>query len=90
MKINKQIRVTGRVQGVFFRKSTQQKALELGIKGWVRNEPDESVLVEIEGNSSAVLAMEEWLGQGPPAAKVTSLEISEGEEIGYPDFLVLR
>jgi len=47
-------------------------------------------LVEIEGNSSAVLAMEEWLGQGPSTAKVTSLEISEGEEIGYPDFLVLR
>jgi acylphosphatase len=90
MKINKQIKVIGRVQGVFFRKSTQQKAIELGIKGWVRNEPDESVMVEIEGNHSATLEMENWLRQGPPLAKVDSLEISEGEEAGYADFLILK
>lgn len=90
MKINKQIRLSGRVQGVFFRKSTQQKALELGITGWVRNEPDGSVLVEMEGNLSAMMEMEEWLKHGPPIAKVESLEISEGGVFGHPDFLIVR
>lgn len=90
MKINKQIRVSGRVQGVFFRKSTQQKALELGIKGWVKNEPDGSVLVEIEGIPSSIMEMEKWLKQGPPAAKVTSIEITDGEVFNHADFLIVR
>jgi acylphosphatase len=90
MKINKQIKVSGRVQGVFFRKSTQQKALELGIKGWVKNEPDGSVLVEMEGNLSAMMEMEDWLKQGPPMAKVESLDITEGEIFHHADFLIVR
>jgi len=90
MKINKQIKVSGRVQGVFFRKSTQQKALELGIKGWVRNEPDGSVLVEVEGILSAVEEMKDWLRLGPPMAKVEFLEITEGEVFHHADFLILR
>ncbi|MCR9014326.1 acylphosphatase [Aquiflexum gelatinilyticum] len=90
MKINKQIKVSGRVQGVFFRKSTQQKALELGIKGWVKNEPDGSVLVEMEGNLSAMMEMEEWLRNGPLLAKVEFLEISDGEVFNHADFLILR
>lgn len=90
MKINKQIKVSGRVQGVFFRKSTHQKALELGIKGWVKNEPDGSVLVEMEGNLSATMEMEEWLKHGPPLAKVEFLEITDGEVLNHADFLIVR
>jgi acylphosphatase len=90
MKINKQIKVSGRVQGVFFRKSTQQKALELGIKGWVKNEPDGSVLVEMEGNLSAMMEMEEWLKHGPLLAKVEFLEITDGEVLNHGDFLIVR
>jgi acylphosphatase len=90
MKINKQIKVSGRVQGVFFRKSTQQKAMELGIKGWVRNEPDGSVLVEVEGIPSAVEEMKDWLRHGPPMAKVESLEITKGQVFHHADFLILR
>jgi acylphosphatase len=87
--MNKKIRVTGNVQGVFFRKCTQQKALELGIKGWVKNEPDGSVLTEIEGEFYAVMAMEEWLKKGPPNAKVNALWVEEGEKQGYADFSIL-
>jgi acylphosphatase len=90
MKINKRIKVNGRVQGVFFRKSTQQKALELGIKGWVKNEPDGSVLVEMEGNFSAMMEMEEWLKHGPPLSKVEFLEITDGEVLNHADFLIIR
>lgn len=88
--MNKKIRITGKVQGVFFRKWTQQKALELGIKGWVKNEPDGSVLTEIEGEFYAVLAMEKLLRKGPPQAKVESLWEEEGTKQGFTDFLILH
>ena len=90
MRINRQVKVFGRVQGVFFRQSTFQKALELEIKGWVKNEPDGTVQVEIEGNQTAVLEMERWLKSGPPLAKVENIKVTDGEEKGYQDFLIKR
>lgn len=88
--MNRQIKVTGKVQGVFFRKSTQKKALDLGLTGWVKNEEDGSVLVEIEGDLPSILAMQSWLRLGPPNAKVEELEIISGEERFYEDFLILE
>ena len=88
--MNKKIRITGKVQGVFFRKWTQQKAMELGIKGWVKNEPDGSVLTEIEGEFYAVMAMEEFLRKGPPQSKVEALWEEEGEKQGFTEFLILH
>ncbi len=90
MKINKRIKVIGKVQGVFFRKSTREKARELGIMGWVRNEPDGSVLVEIEGPQQALILMESWLKTGPARAKVENLIVKEGEEKGYREFEIRR
>lgn len=84
--MNKQIKIIGEVQGVFFRKSTLQKAKELDIKGWVRNEPDGSVLAEIEGHQQAVMVMEAWLKTGPKKAKVEKLLVQPGEEKGYTGF----
>ncbi|WP_373496057.1 acylphosphatase [Aquiflexum sp.] len=89
MKISKRVRVFGKVQGVFFRKSTQQKAITLGIKGWVKNEADGTVLVEMEGDIRAILEMEYWLKKGPPMAEVESLDISQEDEKGYREFLIL-
>jgi acylphosphatase len=90
MKINKRIQIKGKVQGVFFRKSTQEKALQLGITGWVQNEPDGSVLTEIEGTAEAIAQMEQWLHQGPERARVEEVMIVEGEVKGYEDFQVKR
>ncbi|MCL6261385.1 acylphosphatase [Aquiflexum sp. TKW24L] len=90
MKINKRIKVSGKVQGVFFRNSAQQKALEFGIKGWVRNESDGTVLMEIEGGPDAILKMENWLRQGPPLAKIQSIEIFEGDPLGHTGFIILK
>jgi acylphosphatase len=90
MKINKQVKITGKVQGVFFRKSTWEKAITLGIKGWVRNDSDGSVLVEMEGNHTAITEMEKWLRKGSPLAKVDFLEITEGNERGHQEFLILN
>ena len=90
MKINKRIKIKGKVQGVFFRKSTQEKALELGISGWVQNELDGSVLTEIEGPATAIAQMEQWLRTGPERARVDEVIIVEGAVKGYDNFQVKR
>jgi acylphosphatase len=90
MKTNKRIKVVGKVQGVFFRKSTKEKARELDITGWVRNEPDGSVLTEIEGHRHSVMAMESWLKKGPERAEVEKLLIEDGKEQGYREFDIIR
>lgn len=66
--------VSGRVQGVFYRASTRQRALELGVTGHARNLPDGRVEVLACGPEAAVAALCQWLWQGPPAAKVTAVE----------------
>ena len=63
--------VEGRVQGVWFRDSTRREALSLGVFGWVRNRPDGTVEVQVEGPEDGVRRLTEWCQQGPPAAKVT-------------------
>lgn len=85
--MNQRIKVIGKVQGVFFRKSTQDKALELGIKGWVQNEPDGTVLTEIEGTDEQVLQMLNWLKEGPDRSKVDELQVLEkGKDKGHNSF----
>ncbi|MEE4296464.1 MAG: acylphosphatase [Wenzhouxiangella sp.] len=63
-------RVAGRVQGVFFRASTQRKALQLGLTGCARNEADGTVNVVARGEPELLDALENWLKKGPPAARV--------------------
>jgi acylphosphatase len=67
-------RVTGRVQGVFFRASTRQEAERLGVVGWVQNEPDGSVAIEAEGEEAAVRALLAYCAHGPPGARVGGIE----------------
>ena len=88
--MNKKIQVIGKVQGVFFRKRTQEKARELAVTGWVRNEADGSVSAEIEGNPEAITKMEAWLRVGPERAVVETILSEEGEEKGYLDFEIKR
>lgn len=75
-------RVEGRVQGVGFRMQAQSRATRLGIRGWVRNEPDGSVRVEAEGSREAIEEYERWLSQGPPGARVTNLDAHTGPSEG--------
>jgi len=67
-------RVTGRVQGVFFRAWTRDTALRLGLGGTVRNLPDGAVMVHLVGPVSSVERMEACLWQGPPASRVEGVE----------------
>ena len=66
--------VTGRVQGVFFRASTQREAQKLGVTGYAHNLPDGSVEVLACGDTAAVEQLKEWLWQGPPGARVSEVE----------------
>jgi acylphosphatase len=68
------IRVRGRVQGVSFRAATRDEAQSRGLTGWVRNDPDGSVLLEAQGDPAQVAALQAWCAHGPPAARVTGLE----------------
>ncbi|WP_198671112.1 acylphosphatase [Oceanibium sediminis] len=73
------IRITGRVQGVWFRGWTKQQAEALGLSGWVCNATDGSVLALISGEDAQVSAMVERLWRGPPAAKVREVECEAAE-----------
>ena len=69
--------VEGRVQGVFFRASTREEALRLGLDGWVRNLRDGRVEAWASGPVATLDAFEAWLRRGPPRAQVLALEIVE-------------
>ena len=67
--------VRGRVQGVGFRWSTQRRATELGLAGWVRNKSDGCVELHAEGDDEALESFFAWLQRGPRLARVESVEV---------------
>jgi acylphosphatase len=69
-----ELRVIGRVQGVFYRASTRTEAKRLGLRGWVRNEADGSVRLVAEGSREALDALVRWCHQGPAGARVDHVE----------------
>jgi len=71
--------IHGRVQGVFFRGSTVDRAREVGVKGWVRNRPDGTVEAVFEGSAAQVEEMVRYCREGPPWARVERVE--EFEEV---------
>jgi acylphosphatase len=81
--------ISGRVQGVWFRASTQEKALEYGVRGTVRNLVDGRVELVAEGEVEQVDLLLRWAANGPPMAAVDRVELEElppDEE--YSDFLI--
>ena len=66
--------VGGHVQGVFFRTSTREQALRLGLRGHARNLDDGRVEVVAVGGAQAIEALAQWLEDGPPAARVSDVE----------------
>jgi acylphosphatase len=71
----RRVRVRGRVQGVWFRASTAERATALGLRGHAENCPDGTVLVYAAGSSPALAALIEWLHTGPPMARVDAVEV---------------
>ena len=83
-------RIYGRVQGVFFRQSSQKEAQKLGLVGYAHNEADGSVLIEAEGSEEALNAFESWCRKGPANARVDRVEVQEEPVKGYQEFEVRR
>jgi acylphosphatase len=82
------VRVTGRVQGVAFRWYAVQEAERLGVRGWIRNEPDESVAGHFEGPDDAVDALVDWCRHGPSYASVRDLAVAEARPTGAEEFAI--
>lgn len=90
MKKHFTIRISGLVQGVFFRASTKEKADSLKISGRVRNEPDGSVYVEAEGEEEDLKAFIQWCQHGPPRAQVQKFELREEALKKFTTFAIER
>lgn len=83
--------VSGRVQGVWFRAATQERALQLGVTGWVKNRPDGRVEALFEGEPEAVERALAFVAEGPRLARVTGVEIERGDATGgFTGFEVRR
>lgn len=84
----KKIKVTGRVQGVFFRAFTQKTAQDLQLNGFVQNQEDGSVLVFVCGEMEKLSLFIEALRKGPPAARVMDLHIDAADYQALTDFTI--
>lgn len=86
--VRARVLISGRVQGVYFRGTTEDEARSRGLAGWVRNTPGGEVEAVFEGEREAVEAMVAWCHRGPPAARVTEVVVSWEEPRGERGFSV--
>ena len=84
------IKVSGKVQGVFYRASTKDQADALGIMGFVRNEPDGSVYIEAEAEEVTMHRFIDWCRQGPRLARVDQCQVVAKETVGFKHFEIRR
>ena len=84
--ISVHVRVSGRVQGVYYRAFTRDKAVALGVSGWVRNLPGGGVEAVLEGERQNVGELLKFMKSGPSGSMVLGMEFSELECKGYKDF----
>jgi len=84
----RRFRVSGRVQGVFFRATTRDTARRLGLTGWVRNRPEGDVELVACGDEAALKQLEEWLWRGPPHARVDGVMAAAVAAQEHADFVI--
>ena len=85
-RIRRRVIVRGQVQGVFFRDTVRRKARETGVAGWVKNRPDGTVEAVFEGPPPAVEEMIALASEGPPQARVDSVECLDEPVEGLGNF----
>ncbi len=89
MKIHVNISVSGRVQKIGFRYSTLEVANQLGIAGFVQNQPDGSVYIEAEGAEESVETFIGWCHQGPPWARVDDVRVEKTALRDFDSFEII-
>ncbi|MGD2201659.1 MAG: acylphosphatase [Candidatus Bathyarchaeota archaeon] len=90
MTVRVHLLISGRVQGVYYRKNARQEALRLGLTGWVKNLPDRRVEAVIEGEEDRVEEFIQWCRKGPPLAIVRDLKIEHQPATGSIDGFTIR
>jgi acylphosphatase len=80
------IQIMGQVQGVGFRYHAKQLADQLGLAGFVRNQSDGTVLIEVQGDTIKLDQFLDWCRQGPPAASVRGITVSDSQLFCEPGF----
>lgn len=90
MLVTYSIIISGKVQGVFYRQSTKEKAITIGITGTVENLPGGQVKIIATGTKEQMESLLDWCKQGPPKAVVTSVEISELSLQSFDRFSIIR
>ena len=90
MRKTLRIRITGKVQGVWYRQHTREKALELGVSGWVCNESDGSVSVTATGDASVLEKLVDWCHTGSPRSQVSGITIQEELLQEFDSFIIKR
>jgi acylphosphatase len=83
-----QLKIRGRVQGVFFRDSVRREAQRRGVAGWAANLPDGSVEVVLEGRPADVRELISYSSRGPRGAEVTGVEVEERTPRGLRGFQI--
>ncbi len=85
-----ELQISGTVQGVYYRASTQARARELNLTGFVENLADGRVHAVIQGSEENCRALIEWCRQGPPRARVSGVEVTSVAEQSYDSFQIQR
>ncbi|GAA4330918.1 acylphosphatase [Mucilaginibacter gynuensis] len=84
------ITVKGKVQGVYFRATTKAVADQLGVRGYVKNQPEGDVFIAAEADAPTLEMFLEWCNEGPEDAEVSSVESHDGELKNYRNFEVMK
>ena len=80
------LKITGKVQGVFFRAETKKKADELKLSGWVKNCSDGTVEIFAQGDDAKLNEFEKWCKKGPPMARVYGIQAKPQEPSDFSKF----
>ena len=89
-RVHYNIQVKGKVQGVWFRKYTKEKADNLGLKGFVKNEVNEDVYIEVEGTKIMLTHFINWLYEGSPFSNVSEVIYKSKGVQNFIEFEIIR
>lgn len=85
----RKVQFYGRVQGINFRRNVMRKAMELGVRGWVANQPDGSVSAVFQGNEQDVTKLIRFCLTGIPLARIDRHRVEDSAEDEYESFRIL-